>query len=703
MSTEEILTKWPSKNPKSCAECRRRKVRCNWPSEIAQTCSYCEARGLICEPQRLRTPGPEVVRVTTRARLVNLERNQSSIWAAVRELQAQNGIATSDGWLPSHEGHYRRQSIVSHFNSVDDADDDTDATEDLSPGPTHLLQLFDNNLLDSDGHELGHDISAPSNYATSPQKAQACIALRALTPSRADMATIAAYASSMLPLYASLFPMVNINTTPEAMVALHNELQHHDDPAALATLLLYIAMTVQHAPATASFPTSESMQNLSTFVKNVSDTVEHIVIADDAVAGTIEGIEAALLFLRLQLGRVKLTKMWVQSRRVIALAELLGLPRAATALASLESVESTSSASHISRLKQRAQAWESICAIDRITSMLCSLPLATANYPLPKRPLLDSPGKVNAQAYLYSLAGIASRVLELEGMKSARRPPSELFNAVMRTDHELRLLASFPGKDWWDMKPSTDFPIDIVLQYWHKYFTVRTHLQLALTYDGQNEQFAFNFITCLNACQELAIRYVSLRPTAPIGFFANWVIDMQAFTSAVFLQLASYKIAHKSNPERFSHGFDANMVADLINQVVRTMESSTGRAGCDFAQQAASVIRSLDSLLQRPHSPESQRISLSLPLIGTIQISRRLYSKENVSLGQSMPPQTVTHTLPQSSRNETSFLNAGAGIALQSTPYTSDAIDLMDSFSYSMEFPESYPFLADDNFSGRMQ
>ena len=184
-------------------------------------------------------------------------------------------------------------------------------------------------------------------------------------------------------------------------------------------------------------------------------------------------------------------------------------------------------------------------------SMVCSLPLATANYPLPKRPLLDPSGKVNAQAYSYSLAGIASRMLELDGMKSAGKPLSELFNAVMRTDHELRSLASFPGKDWWNMKPSTDFPIDVVLQYWHKYFTVRTHLQLALTYDGQNEQFAFNFITCLDACQELASRYLSLRSAAPTGFFANWVIDMQVFTGAVFLQLASYRITHKSGPGRF--------------------------------------------------------------------------------------------------------------------------------------------------------
>ncbi|KAJ4310422.1 hypothetical protein N0V94_008449 [Neodidymelliopsis sp. IMI 364377] len=334
------------------------------------------------------------------------------------------------------------------------------------------------------------------------------------------------------------------------------------------------------------------MQNLSTFVRKVSDTVEHVIIADDVLAGSIEGIEVALLFLRF-------------------------------------------------------------------------------------------------------------RVLELDAMKAAQKPISELFNAVMQTDYELRSLASFPGEDWWVIQPSTNFSVDVVLQYWHKYFTVRTHLQLALMYDGQNEQFFFNFITCLHACKDLAARYLSLRPAAPTGFFANWVIDMQAFTGVVFLQLASYRITHNSVAGRSAPGFDVNSVADLIEQVAKTMESSTGRAGGDFARQAASVVRSLDSLLRRPHISGSQGTSVKLPLIGTIQISRKPYSKTNIGPESRSTP-AVTQTQPQSSETERSSSTANPVIDPQPGSYTSDTMDFMDSFSYSMEFPESYPFLGDEDLSGWM-
>lgn len=398
--------------------------------------------------------------------------------------------------------------------------------------------------------------------------------------------------------------------------------------------------------------------------------------------------------------------MWLLSRRIIALAELLGLPRAATTLAVLESADSTAStasSSILPRLEQRARVWESICAIDRITSMICSLPLATGNYPLPQRPLLDASGKIDAQAYLYRLADIASRVLELEGIKAAQKPLSELFSAVIQTDCELRSLASIPGKDWWNSQVTFPLHIEYLLQYWHKYFTVRTHLQLALIHDGQDQQFAFNFVACLEACQDLSRRYVSLRPVAPPGFFANWVIDMQAFTGAVFLQLASYRIKHGFGSELPLHGFNADVVADLVDQVAKAMDSCTDVAGQNFAQQAANVVRSLDSLLRRPSMTETQRISLSLPLIGTIQISRRPDPKAYPGQGQDRPSSLVTHNRPQNFGDEATLFNNGTASASQSDPVAPDIMESTDLFALSMEFPECFPFIPDDTFSLWMQ
>jgi hypothetical protein len=138
--------------------------------------------------------------------------------------------------------------------------------------------------------------------------------------------------------------------------------------------------------------------------------------------------------------------------------------------------------------------------------MMWSLPLATVNYPLPKGQILDSQGQVIAQYYLYNLANVASRVLELDNIHSSGRHLIKLFNAVIATDQELRSLASLTPKSWWKIHWPKLF-LDALLQYMHQYLTIRTYLQLTLKYD-KRQDFAFHPITCFGACQELARRYI---------------------------------------------------------------------------------------------------------------------------------------------------------------------------------------------------
>ena len=390
-----------------------------------------------------------------------------------------------------------------------------------------------------------------------------------------------------------------------------------------------------------------------------------------------------------QLGRAKVRKTWLLARRVIALAELIGLPRASMAIASHQESLAGACPSLVPGCKQKAGVWESICTIERIASLMWSLPIATINYPRPKLPIVDSHGQVNPQSYLYNLADIASRVLELDNIYSSGRPLTELFDAVSVTDQELRSLASLTPKKWQKIH-WPELSIDALLQYWHQYLTVRTHLQLALKHD-EGQQFAFNFITCLDACQDLVRRYVSMRPILPAGFFANRVFDMQAFTATVFLLLASYRTTRSSG--NFPQAVDINITTGLVDQVVSMMGFAADRAGGDFAHQTADAIRSLTSLFQRPQTSELQKITLSLPLIGRIHVSRKSYATKTVP----KQPHPNPSQQPQGPwQTRTSFDESTP--AAQEIPVRSSDLHLMNSLSYSMEIPEIYPFLTDETF-----
>lgn len=396
-----------------------------------------------------------------------------------------------------------------------------------------------------------------------------------------------------------------------------------------------------------------------------------------------------------QLGRAKVKKIWLLLRRVIALAELIGLPRASVASATDQEAltdgafgaQTATFSSRVGMRRHKIEVWESICAVDRIASILWSLPLATVNYPLPKRPIVDLEGQVDPQSYLYSLADIASRVLELDNISSSGRPLTELFNAVIGTDQELRTLTALTPKSWrrthW-----TELSIDALLQNWHQYLILRTHLQLALEYD-EGQQFAFNFVSCLDACQELARRYVSLRPILPAGFFANRVIDLQTFTATVFLLLASYRTIRGSAP--LPQADNVNMTTGLVDQVVRMMEFAADRPGGGFAHQAPDAIRSLSTLLQQPQRSESQKITLSLPLIGKIHVSRKSYVAKTTP-GQ---PYKTPSQQPQGPW-QTTTTNEGSALADQAMPFRSSDPNPIGSLSYSMEVPDNYSFLTDE-------
>lgn len=180
-----------------------------------------------------------------------------------------------------------------------------------------------------------------------------------------------------------------------------------------------------------------------------------------------------------------------------------------------------------------------------------------------------------------------------------------------------------------------------------------------------------------------------MRPILPTGFFANQVIDLQAFTATVFLLLASYRNTRGSGT--FPQALDINVTTGLVDQVVRMMGLAADRAGGNFARQAADAIRSLSSLLEQSQTSESQRITLNLPLVGRIHVSRKSHAAETVP---KQPYPTPSQQLEGPWQNITS--SDGSTPVAQAMPFRSSDLSSIDSLSYSMEIPEIYLFLTDE-------
>nr|POF13031.1 dehydrocurvularin biosynthesis regulator [Quercus suber] len=654
---------------------RRRKVRCIWPTSSPDICEFCKARHLRCEQQSVQPPAEHVARHTTRARLTHLEQNLSEIWSAVRRVEKHVGCEMSHAQLPSSiaDSAPRTQTEI----DCDETDSETSEELNVISAPTHLLRLFDNSLLDTqqDAETAKSDCS---RQRPGPYNVEGSITLRALLPTRQEMLAITAQASPWLSLNDSLFPNLDGIRTSEDLIARYDELQDaNEDVTAVAALLLSIALTVQQAPGDSLHAPDKGYADVAAFIKNVSDAVESTVISNDSRASTVAGIHITILFLRLQLSRAKVKGSWLLVRRVIALGELVGLPRARGTLAQYQPPQASELAI-CHELQHKAELWEAICTLDRVMSMMWSLPLGTATSRFSERPLLDSRGRVITQSFLYQLADIASSVQELETMSSSGRSLEDMSQVIMRADQELGALKGRPQKTWWTVGGAQTV-VDALLQYWHQYITVRVHLQLALACEEAKNYHVAHFISCLTASQEVTRRYVSLRPQLPPGFFANWIIDLQAFTGACFLLLANHRASRSFSVSLLS--IDRAATVTLTDRVVRTMTSLTGQ---NFAHQAAEALCSLNSLLQHPPTPQGRNISLRLPFVGRIRVSTK---PNGLNTAMAKPSISPNHALD--SGDQTSQDGEPAS--------TSHSIDQLDSVTYSMEYLEDLAFLSNDD------
>lgn len=144
-----------------------------------------------------------------------------------------------------------------------------------------------------------------------------------------------------------------------------------------------------------------------------------------------------------QLGIGNIKPLWLTLRRTIAIAELIGLPRAwHTKNESQLSVPTPGSSSSAAdrRRKQRVSLWEAICATDRLSGMMFNLPAATATHRFSRRQIIDQDGEVMVHPYMFELAGLAMQVQELDEGITLSQPREQIYEKILAVEGHLRSL-----------------------------------------------------------------------------------------------------------------------------------------------------------------------------------------------------------------------------------------------------------------------
>lgn len=168
--------------------------------------------------------------------------------------------------------------------------------EGTSP-PTHLSLLFDSfSSVLPDVRHGKMDRQTPQI----PWLSLARTKLGRLLPSREHIATISGYAEAWMAVYYELFPTSSTLCKAASFLADYDKmLDPQAQPATLAKYLLSVAITAQQIPSNNVPADLYGSQGVENFVEAVCGAVDDKIVSSNALAGTVEGLEAAMLYVRL--------------------------------------------------------------------------------------------------------------------------------------------------------------------------------------------------------------------------------------------------------------------------------------------------------------------------------------------------------------------------------------------------------------------
>ncbi|KAF5618758.1 Zn(II)2Cys6 transcription factor (Eurofung) [Fusarium sp. NRRL 52700] len=622
------------KGTKSCTECRRRKIRCVRIPEDSPTCRQCVERNTSCVAQISKSRTRQAQRLSSRYRITQLETQVNQLTKTINDIQVKLG-----GESIIHLRQQIDQSPVS-----DGSDDESTNSEGLiAEESSDFRSLFHNDILTSDAGEQHEKISERRTKAMASLCERVRPALQRLIPPKEETAEMLVVNFDWLQMLASLFPQPAAADSHQALLERYDDMCRPDvDVVDLASWLLTVALTAQQIPQESRDmnPHSLEFRRRLHFSRTVSDAIETLVLSNDRLVGNIPGIGLGLHFVRLLMGRGDLQGAWLKLRHLIALGELMALPKVQSARRNpADGLLDEDTA-------RRAQVWELMCTIDRLVGMFLNLSPYTKSFSNRASILpVMANGAVQTSVYLNRLMDIAAEACGLDDPRGIQGSNKSSHAAALEVAHKARALASEAPESWWTINPDNDLKPDHVVQFVHHCTVMKAYLPIVLRQERSRDH-GYSRMACIDACESVAQMYQFIRRKLPSGFFSLNVLDLQAFTAVILLLLLSH-----SCPLSDVHGFQVNKsgLEAVVSQVLHLMEEKSKKAfGSDFARRGAHTIRSLRHLLQQDDGAGSSmnEMTVNVPLIGKIRVRRNTQTPLTLtghSQESSIQPPQVAH------------------------------------------------------------
>ena len=575
------------KGTHSCQECRRRKVKCVYATPDNATCIVCERRGAQCISQ---------------CDLPGLGDAVDKIGPATAKANVDDRLVTEDPEVNDTDFTYANEPIT--------PPDSCPISEPVA------------------AHRITNDFTLPEpkGYATTREAL-----LRAL-PCKTDISILSERVSLISAVcYQSDYKSHSSGSDkiPKQQIPVRSLLHPERHPTLLARQMLLFAASIQDLSSKEVVPGLTEHQHV--IMKGLAESAIRLVNMDDALLGTLEGLENLIfeIFYHLDSGNVR--RAWITTRRAVTAAQMLGLHRPGQHRFTLIKDESD---------LEPEVMWSTIVSMERMLSLLLGLPTSTGHMTLAFQTVTsDSALGHNLSALVGSLT---AKILERNQVESAQ----QAHDMTSEINREIILAAEqMPSVFWRPLafarleRDSLKALSETRRAFGHMCYyslVVQLHLPHMLCLHDASQR-VYSKIACVNASREILTREVELRMFNPISACCR-MSDFLALIAGVALMLG-YITSHCRN--EWDHLLAHQRLGDraTVERTLDCVDPMSDMHGDVLAVRCATLLRDLlaieeDAARQHSlgasqphemkHSQRHQRdiLIMRVPYLGSIKISQ---------------------------------------------------------------------------------
>lgn len=533
---------------------------------------------------------------------------------------------------------------------------------DLNSTSAPALSLFDNAVI------TRKEVPVTISRAQYNKSKSIIAALLQLLPTPDDLEIILENSQEWWAIWRTMFPHI----TDRRCITIKESVSHSlrsEKPAEIAKIMLCIALSINQLPQDFDWGKVSMKESRSDLMERYISVVDKLIISDDEIAATIDGLECMILEAKYHINLGRPRRSWLLYHRAIAFGQLLGLHRLSLRRPKQPDAE----------YYRQLMVWTHLVMGDRYLSLVLGLPYSVAET-FVKSTILEAAviaqDTAKGEAHLARMAPLMTKLIDRN-----QSPTTVPYQVTLQLDHELEEIKSHTPQQWWSTERLPGSTIEehfdrLQAQFFHYHTKVLLHMPFMLR-SSADKLYQHSHAATLDAAREMIRYFDALRGAENVGPHICKLLDFQAFTAAMLLLLnicgynSHIRGAVPQQPDLEQDQEDSA----LIDRTIMLLRIAANEPGGVVASQCAKALDMLGKVRsgicgsKEQQDCKGESCQIAIPYFGTISIGM---GKNFIPIKPGTYPEagTVKRAL-SASKHSQNYQNAPGGLPTPNSSHSS--------------------------------